>query len=224
MWFAQVEKPWQVFINRVLIDSVLTSPPVQAFYSGMFPDSRSGKAILLVSLMILPHLMIVFLYRLKAQRRIMGMAVNQLRLRSIRYHGFFLMFFPYLSNLLWQGSTNLTNPGILSHDFGLFPPISVYFLQPCMFFHFFGTFLGIQWIPSPRQENLLRKYLSYNEPSRAAVSVADLTMAITRDVPELIHEGFMSVSLTASEGLFEGLRSVATHVLSCVYIYMIIYI
>lgn len=68
----------EVFINRVLIDSVLTSPPVEAFYIGIFPQSRSGKAILLVALMILPHLMITFLYRLKAQRRIMGMAVNQL--------------------------------------------------------------------------------------------------------------------------------------------------
>lgn len=68
----------EVFINRVLIDSVLTSPPVEAFYTGIFPQSRSGKAILLVALMILPHLMITFLYRLKAQRRIMGMAVNQL--------------------------------------------------------------------------------------------------------------------------------------------------
>lgn len=48
--------------------------------------------------------------------------------------------------------------------------------------------------PAPRQENLLRKYLSYNEPSRAAVSVADLTMAITRDVPELVQEGFMALS------------------------------
>lgn len=70
----------QVFMNRILIDSVLTSPPVQAFYSGIFPESRSGKAILLVVLMVLPHLLIVFLYRLKAQRRIMGMATNQLRL------------------------------------------------------------------------------------------------------------------------------------------------
>eukprot|EP00434_Breviolum_minutum_P040918 symbB.v1.2.036381.t1/scaffold5123.1/size30641/2 len=119
--YTNITFVWQVFINRVLIDSVLTSPPVEAFYIGIFPQSRSGKAILLVALMILPHLMITFLYRLKAQRRIMGMAVNQL------------------------------------------------------------------------QENLLRKYLSYTEPSRAAVSVADLTMAITRDVPELIQEGFMSL-------------------------------
>lgn len=53
-----------------------------------------------------------------------------------------------------------------------------------------------------RQENLLRKYLSYTEPSRAAVSVADLTMAITRDVPELIQEGFMSLHRTQHKFLW----------------------
>eukprot|EP00438_Fugacium_kawagutii_P024500 Skav231351 [mRNA] locus=scaffold1586:2413:15749:- [translate_table: standard] len=78
--YTNVTFVWQVFMNRILIDSVLTSPPVQAFYSAIFPESRSGKAILLVVLMVLPHLLIVFLYRLKAQRRIMGMATNQLRL------------------------------------------------------------------------------------------------------------------------------------------------
>ncbi len=76
--WSQRNPALEVFINRVLIDSVLTSPPVEAFYTGIFPQSRSGKAILLVALMILPHLLITFLYRLKAQRRIMGMAVNQL--------------------------------------------------------------------------------------------------------------------------------------------------
>lgn len=54
-----------------------------------------------------------------------------------------------------------------------------------------------------RQENLLRKYLSYTEPSRAAVSVADLTMAITRDVPELIQEGFMSLHRTQHKFLWD---------------------
>lgn len=41
------------------------------------------------------------------------------------------------------------------------------------------------------QANLLRKYLNYNEVSRAMVSTSDLTMAITRDVPELVKNGFM---------------------------------
>ena len=59
----------------------------------------------------------------------------------------------------------------------------------------FSKFHFMRDVPT-RQENLLRKYLSYTEPSRAAVSVADLTMAITRDVPELIQEGFMSLHRT----------------------------
>ena len=73
---------------------------------------------------------------------------------------------------------------------------------PCLPWHTLFSFSHSQiphatWVP--RQENLLRKYLSYTEPSRAAVSVADLTMAITRDVPELIHEGFMSLHRTQHE-------------------------
>ena len=40
---------------------------------------RTGRAILLVVLFLLPHGLIIFLYRLKAQRKILGMAVNQLQ-------------------------------------------------------------------------------------------------------------------------------------------------
>ncbi|CAJ1400718.1 unnamed protein product [Effrenium voratum] len=120
--YANVSFVWHIFLNRVLVDSVLApTPQDDSWYSGALPTSRTGRAILLVVLFLLPHGFIIFLYRLKAQRKILGMAVNQL------------------------------------------------------------------------QENLLRKYLNYNETSRHAVSVADLTMAITRDVPELISEGFMSL-------------------------------
>jgi len=43
------------------------------------------------------------------------------------------------------------------------------------------------------QQNLLRKYLNYGASARNSVSISDLTMAITRDVPEVVENGFSSV-------------------------------
>eukprot|EP00928_Gymnodinium_smaydae_P029614 TRINITY_DN22256_c0_g1_i1.p1 TRINITY_DN22256_c0_g1~~TRINITY_DN22256_c0_g1_i1.p1 ORF type:complete len:1018 (-),score=208.61 TRINITY_DN22256_c0_g1_i1:56-2692(-) len=42
------------------------------------------------------------------------------------------------------------------------------------------------------QANLLRKYLNYGEGARSIVSTSDLSMAITRDVPELVEMGFLT--------------------------------
>mmetsp|Transcript_103968 Transcript_103968/g.252410 ORF Transcript_103968/g.252410 Transcript_103968/m.252410 type:complete len:1043 (+) Transcript_103968:70-3198(+) len=42
------------------------------------------------------------------------------------------------------------------------------------------------------QQNLVRKFLSYDESSRNSVSISDLTMAITRDVPVLAHDGLVT--------------------------------
>lgn len=41
------------------------------------------------------------------------------------------------------------------------------------------------------QCNLLRKFLNYSEHSRDTISNSDLTMAVTRDVPELVRDGLM---------------------------------
>lgn len=46
---------------------------------------------------------------------------------------------------------------------------------------------------SKLQQNLVRKFLNYDEKSRALVSGSDLQMAITRDVPELVEGAFSSV-------------------------------
>eukprot|EP00747_Dinoflagellata_sp_TGD_P128468 gnl/TRDRNA2_/TRDRNA2_174544_c4_seq12.p1 gnl/TRDRNA2_/TRDRNA2_174544_c4~~gnl/TRDRNA2_/TRDRNA2_174544_c4_seq12.p1 ORF type:complete len:1012 (+),score=95.45 gnl/TRDRNA2_/TRDRNA2_174544_c4_seq12:85-3120(+) len=43
------------------------------------------------------------------------------------------------------------------------------------------------------QQNLLRKFLHYNEASRKIVSTSDLTMAIMRDVPDLVRTGLLSL-------------------------------
>jgi len=43
------------------------------------------------------------------------------------------------------------------------------------------------------QSNLLRKFFYYEEAARNVVSVSDLTMAIARDVPELVQMGFASI-------------------------------
>lgn len=139
--YANVSFVWHIFLNRVLVDSVLApTPQDDSWYSGALPTSRSlvqqhaqtvqvvprslvlfspsrlamfeccgfgrrllfqncfcreaqpglngkgseradrtGRAILLVVLFLLPHGFIIFLYRLKAQRKILGMAVNQLQ-------------------------------------------------------------------------------------------------------------------------------------------------
>eukprot|EP00930_Biecheleria_cincta_P082408 TRINITY_DN72142_c0_g1_i1.p1 TRINITY_DN72142_c0_g1~~TRINITY_DN72142_c0_g1_i1.p1 ORF type:complete len:990 (+),score=145.86 TRINITY_DN72142_c0_g1_i1:90-3059(+) len=45
------------------------------------------------------------------------------------------------------------------------------------------------------QGNLVRKFLHYDEQSHQQVSTADLVMAIARDVPELVENGFMGFFL-----------------------------
>lgn len=52
------------------------------------------------------------------------------------------------------------------------------------------------------QGNLLRKYLNFDENSRHMVSTSDLTMAITRDVPDLVQTGFLTLfDITEQAGL-----------------------
>lgn len=43
------------------------------------------------------------------------------------------------------------------------------------------------------QVNLLRKFLNYDESSRAMVSAAHLVMSLTRDAPELVAHGYMQL-------------------------------
>eukprot|EP00746_Dinoflagellata_sp_MGD_P146570 gnl/MRDRNA2_/MRDRNA2_79025_c0_seq4.p1 gnl/MRDRNA2_/MRDRNA2_79025_c0~~gnl/MRDRNA2_/MRDRNA2_79025_c0_seq4.p1 ORF type:complete len:1886 (+),score=324.25 gnl/MRDRNA2_/MRDRNA2_79025_c0_seq4:134-5791(+) len=43
------------------------------------------------------------------------------------------------------------------------------------------------------QENLLRKYLNYDENSRSKVAQSDLVMAMTRDTIEVVHTGYAKI-------------------------------
>lgn len=63
---------------------------------------------------------------------------------------------------------------------------------------------------APLQANLMRKFLNYSEPSRKLVSKSDLTMSVTRDVPELVLEGFCMVfPILANMGLLIMLGTLA---------------
>lgn len=42
-------------------------------------------------------------------------------------------------------------------------------------------------------ENLLRKFLNYKEEARANISTGDLTMAMTRDITEVVDGGYMKI-------------------------------
>merc|ERR1719247_1963113 len=52
------------------------------------------------------------------------------------------------------------------------------------------------------QCNITRKFLSYDETSRHMAAESDLLMAMTRDVPHLVHKGFIAIfEITEKLGL-----------------------
>ncbi|CAE7756423.1 potA [Symbiodinium pilosum] len=75
---------WQVMLTKYLIDQVLAEEPLPFFTDPMMPQGREERVWLTMAFSFLPHAVMLFLNRMKAERRIQGMVVNQLQGNLLR--------------------------------------------------------------------------------------------------------------------------------------------
>eukprot|EP00439_Symbiodinium_sp_Y106_P064885 s563_g10.t1 len=70
---------WQVMLTKYLIDQVLADEPQPFFTDPIMPRGREERVWLTIAFSFVPHAVMLVLNRLKAERRIQGMVVNQLQ-------------------------------------------------------------------------------------------------------------------------------------------------
>lgn len=75
---------WQVMLTKYLIDQVLAEEPAPYITDPIMPKGREERVWITVSLSFVPHAVMLFLNRMKAERRIQGMVVNQLQGNLLR--------------------------------------------------------------------------------------------------------------------------------------------
>mmetsp|Transcript_57538 Transcript_57538/g.134777 ORF Transcript_57538/g.134777 Transcript_57538/m.134777 type:complete len:975 (-) Transcript_57538:79-3003(-) len=75
---------WQVMLTKYLIDQVMAEEVQPFFTDPMMPSSREGRVWVTISLSFVPHVVMLLLNRMKAERRIQGMVVNQLQGNLLR--------------------------------------------------------------------------------------------------------------------------------------------
>ncbi|OLP98114.1 DNA polymerase alpha catalytic subunit [Symbiodinium microadriaticum] len=75
---------WQVMLTKYLIDQVLADEPQPFFTDPIMPQGREERVWLTIAFSFVPHAVMLVLNRLKAERRIQGMVVNQLQGNLLR--------------------------------------------------------------------------------------------------------------------------------------------
>ncbi|CAE7437512.1 pgp-1 [Symbiodinium natans] len=75
---------WQVMLTKYLIDQVLADEPLPFFTDPIMPKGREERVWLTIAFSFLPHAVMLVLNRMKAERRIQGMVVNQLQGNLLR--------------------------------------------------------------------------------------------------------------------------------------------
>jgi len=75
---------WQVMLTKYLIDQVLADEPQPFFTDPIMPRGREERVWLTIAFSFVPHAVMLVLNRLKAERRIQGMVVNQLQGNLLR--------------------------------------------------------------------------------------------------------------------------------------------
>ncbi|CAK9111832.1 unnamed protein product [Durusdinium trenchii] len=74
---------WQVMLTKYLIDQVLADEIQPFFTDPMMPKGREERVWVTLGLSFVPHAVMLLLNRMKAERRIQGMVVNQLQGQQI---------------------------------------------------------------------------------------------------------------------------------------------